>query len=146
MTTTLPIPSGPTNKEIIDRAYQVLGISDAMFGRTSDEYAEAFGALSAMMYQWPFDQLGWFVEDAAGLRIEEESNIDRKWLDAIAYTLAERVAPTLGKVLQPEARKVKNASYSSLCASVANVPEAQFPNRTAAGAGNRYRTFLPPPE
>ena len=37
----LPIPTGPSNKAIIDRAYMALGLSDSMFGRTQEEYASA---------------------------------------------------------------------------------------------------------
>lgn len=144
MTTTLPIPSGPTNKEIIDRAYQALGISDAMFGRTPEEYAEAVLVLGGMAEEWPFDQIGFVVEDAAGLRAEEESGIARKWLNAVAHALAEQLAPTVGKTLTPEARKVKNRSYSQLCAAVAVIPQAEYADATPRGAGwSRGRTYWP---
>ena len=135
--TTLPIPSGPTNKELIDRAYQVIGISDAMFGRTPEEYAEAVIILGAMAEEWPFDQLGFIVEDAAGLRVEEESGIARKHMNAVAHYLAEQLAPIHGKTLTPEARKVKNRTYSALCAEVNDPPPAEFADGTIRGSGAR---------
>lgn len=144
--TELPIPSGPTNREIIDRAYQILGMSDALFGRTQEEYASALLPLGGMMLEWPFDQLGYIYEDAAGLRVEEESGIDRKWLDAVAYDLAERLAPTIGKSLSSEARKQKNRLYSRLCGDVSVIEAAQFADGTVTGAGNLYsgRTYFRP--
>lgn len=142
--TTIPIPSGPTNREIIDRAYQVLGLSDSMFGRTDDEYASAILPLGGMMLEWPYDQLGYIYEDAAGLRVEEESGIPRKWLDAVAYGLAERMGPTIGKELSAAARKVKNTTYSRLCSDVAIIPRARHADATPRGAGGKYRgVFFP---
>lgn len=142
--TTIPIPSGPTNREIIDRAYQVLGLSDSMFGRTDDEYASAILPLGGMMLEWPYDQLGYIYEDAAGLRVEEESGIPRKWLDAVAYGLAERMGLTIGKELSAAARKVKNTTYSRLCGDVAAIPRARYADATPRGAGGKYRgVFFP---
>lgn len=143
--TTLPIPSGPTNREIIDRAYQVLGQSNAMFGRTDEDYAEAVIALGAMMQEWPFDRIGYVYEEGAGLRVDEESGIARKYMNAVAYALAEQMAPTMGKTLSPEARKIKNRAYSKLCGAVGAIPKAQFANATPRGSGwNRGRTYWPP--
>jgi hypothetical protein len=148
VTTELPIPSGPTNKEIIDRAYQVLGLSDSMFGRTPEEYASAMLPLGGMMLEWPFDQLGYWFEETPGGRVEEESGISRKYLDTVAHSLAERVGPTIGKSLSPEASKVKNVLYSRLCADVRVATPAQYAAATPTGAGaRRYAgTYFPPAE
>lgn len=142
--TTLPIPSGPTNREIIDRAYQVLGQSNAVFGRTNEDYAEAVVTLGALAAEWPFDQIGFIVEQEAGLRVEEESGIDRKWLNAVAYALAEQMAPTMGKTLAAEARKQKNRAYSRLCGAVAVITPAEFADATPRGSGwRRGRSYWP---
>lgn len=144
--TTLPIPSGPTIKEIIDLAFNAMGSSDTMFGHTENEYVDALTSLNAMMSEWPFDQLGYIIEDAAGVRTEEESGIARQHMTAVAYALAERMAPTFGKTLAPETRKVKNRSYSTLCNAVQTIPEAQYADNTPRGSGHRWlrgRTYFP---
>lgn len=141
MTTELPIPSGPANREIIDRAYQVLGLSDSMFGRTEEEYASAMLPLGAMMLEWPFSLLGYIYEDAAGLRVEEESGIDRKYLDTVAYSLADRIGPTIGKAIPAGALKTKGRLYSTLCADVAAIPTSGYADATFGGSG--HRTPLP---
>ncbi len=145
MPTELPIPSGPTNREIIDRAYQVLGLSDSMFARTPEEYASAVLSLGAMMLEWPYDQLGYIYEDAAGIRVEEESGIDRKWLEAAAYGLADRIGPTVGKELSAAARKIGAQQHSRLCSGVATVPESDYAPGTPRGSGHRWpgATYFP---
>jgi hypothetical protein len=142
--TTLPIPSGPTNREIIDRAYQVLGVSDAMFGRTDEEYASAIIPLSGMMFEYPYSALGYIYEDEAGLRVEEESGIPRANMEAVAYGLAERIAPTIGKSLSPEAVKAGARLFSALHALVATIESQDLADGTPAGAGNRMlgRTYF----
>lgn len=144
----LPIPSGPTNKELIDLAYLGIAISDAMFGRSPEEYAGAGKLLRAMMAEWPYDQLGFIQEDGAGLRIEEESGIARAYSQAVALGLAERLAPAIGKSMTPEARKALARSYSRLCGAVSTIPLAQYADATAVGAGQRRyrRTYFPQAE
>jgi len=140
MTTILPIPSGPTNREIIDRAYRSMGVSDAMFGRTAEEYAVGVEILASMMLESPFDLLGYDQQDAGeGNRVEEESGIDRKYLEPVALMLAERLAPAIGKTLAPHTIKAKNRAYSLLCAAVVTIPAAQYQDGTPRGAGARYR-------
>lgn len=139
----IPIPSGPTIKEIIDQAFAAMGTSDAMFGRSENEYQDALVSLNAMMSEWPFDRLGYIIEDAAGLRAEEESGIERRHQTAVAYSLAERMAPTFGKQLAAEARKIKNRSYSRMCADVSTIPALGFASGTVMGSGHLGRTYLP---
>ncbi|RPF70447.1 packaged DNA stabilization gp4 family protein [Aurantiacibacter spongiae] len=143
--TALPIPSGPTIREIIDFAFAAMGTSDAMFGHSENEYAAALTSLNAMMSEWPFDQLGYIFEDAAGVRLEEESGIARQHMAAVGYALAERMAPSMGKTLTPETRRIKGQTYSRLCAAVADIPAAQYAENTPTGY--RYgRTYFARPE
>jgi len=143
MTTVLPIPAGPTNREIIDRAYRSMGVSDAMFGRTAEEYAVGVEILSSMMLESPFDRLGYVqFSGGEGNRVEEESGIDRKYLEPVALMLAERLAPAIGKQLAPHAMKAKNRAYSLLCAAVVPIPDARYQDGTPVGSGHRWRRAL----
>ncbi len=116
MTSPLPIPGGLLNKEIVDLAYTVLGLSDSMFGRTAEEYATGMILLRAMMAEWPYDQLGFDTGD--GL-IGSESGVGRKWLTVCGYGLAARIGAAVGKTLKPNAQGTLNRAYSNLCAEVA---------------------------
>lgn len=143
MTTTLPIPSGPTNREIIDRAYRSMGVSDAMFGRTPEEYAVGVEILSSMMLESPFDLLGYVQLDGGeGNRVEEESGIDRKYLEPVALMLAERLAPAIGKQLAPHVLAAKRRAYSLLCAAVVTIPDAKYQDGTPRGSGHRWRNSI----
>ncbi|MEW9855926.1 hypothetical protein [Novosphingobium sp. M1R2S20] len=139
--TTIPIPSGPSNKEIIDLAYLALGVSDAMFGRTDDEYASAMTILRAMMGEYPFDQLGFDTYDD---NVTERSGIDARWKTAVAYSLAERLSSTTVQKAMPSASmKTKADSYSRLCAFVNVAPTMRYADGTAGGSGRRgYRTYI----
>lgn len=141
MTTVLPIPGGPSNREIIDRAYRAMSISDAMFGRTPEEYAVGVEILSSMMLESPFDMLGYVqFSGGEGNRVEEESGIERKWLEAVGLMLAERLAPAIGKQLAPHSVKAKTRAYSQLCAAVVTIPDAQYQDGTPRGSGARFRS------
>ena len=137
----LPIPGGPTNKEIIDHAYMSLGVSDSMFGRTDEEYAAALMLLRGMMGEWPFTALSF---DDAVADVGEESGIERRWLSAVAYSLAERIGATIGKALVPQFARIKTRSFSELCAALGNQSRVQYARRTAAGAGSKDRIFYGP--
>ena len=143
MATVLPIPAGPTNREIVDRAYRSMGLSDSMFGRTPEEYATGVELLSSMMLEAPFDRLGYVQWDGGeGNRVEEESGINRKWLEAVGLMLAERLAPVIGKQLSPHMLAAKARAYSRLCAEVVTVPDARYADGTPRGQGARFRTAL----
>ncbi len=143
--TEIPIPAGPTNKELIDLAYLGIAISDAMFGRTPEEYASGGVLLRAMMAEWPYNLLGFIQEDGAGLRIEEESGIARAYSQAVALGLAERIAPSIGKEMTGAAVKAKARSFSLLCGLAAVAPDAAYADATFMGSGQRRyrRTYFP---
>lgn len=149
MTTVLPIPSGPTNREIINRAYQAMGASARGFGLPAEEYADAVEVLSSMMLESPFDKLGYVQQDGGeGNRVEEESGINRKYLEPVALMLAERIAPTIGKQLAPHTLAAKRRAYSLLCAAVIEIPDAKYQDGTPKGSGHRWNnwqggTFFP---
>ncbi len=141
----IPIPPGPTNKEIIDLAYVGLGLTDAFFGRTDDEYATAMTLLRAMMAEYPFDQIGYDTTDD---NLAERSGIEPRWLTAVAYSLTERiVAATPTRQMPPTTFRQKSEAYSKLVASLP-VPKKRYAQGTPAGAGNRSnwrgydRTFI----
>ena len=143
MTTILPIPAGPTNREIIDRAYRAMGVSTRMFGLTDSDYADGVETLSSMMLESPFDLLGYVqFSGGEGNRVEEESGIDRKYLEPVALMLAERIAPTIGKTLPPHTLAAKRRAYSLLCAAVVTIPDSKYQDGTPRGSGHRWQTAI----
>lgn len=132
--TLIPVPTGPTNRELIDGAYRALGLSDAMFGRTAEEYASGAADLRAMMSEYPFDRLGF---DTNGGEVENESGIADKWRTAVSYALAIRIGASIGATLKPGAQAVHNRAYASLCAAVATITEVPHAPGSPRGSGHR---------
>lgn len=130
----IPVPTGPTNRELVDGAYTALGLSDSMFGRTAEEYASGVAQLRAMMAEHPFDKLGF---DTLGGEIENPSGIADKWRTAVSYALAIRIGASIGAVLKPGAQAVHNRAYSALCAAMATISPAQHFPGSPRGSGHR---------
>jgi len=141
--TDIPIPDGPTNKELVDGAFLALAMTDTMFGRTDEEYANGVTLLRGMMGEWPFDQLGY---DFTTPRPSERSGIEHKWTQAVSLCLADRLGPAVGRSMGTKAMAAKARSFSSLCAAVGNQARVTYPNNTPAGAGHSqyvgYGTFF----
>lgn len=138
--TDIPIPGGPTNKDLIDLAYLALGVSDAMFGRTEEEYASAQKLLRAMMGEYPFDRINY---DATNDHPSERSGIPFEYEQAVALCLAERLGPAISKSLTAEARARKARSFSMLCAAANVTPSLEYAQGTPSGAGNKRRLGSP---
>lgn len=137
--TTIPLPTGPTKGMIIDLAYSDCASAGYMFGRTDGETAAAMRMLDAMMCEWPFDSIGYLNADNGVGRPEDESGIDKKYLQAVSTSLALRLAPEMGKTLSPEQVKARTRSYDRLCSIVAasEMPKQKYARNTPAGAGQR---------
>lgn len=138
----MTLPVGPSNAEIVNQAYLLLGVSDALFGRTDEEMAAGILLLRSMMGEWPFDRL---VYDFTSSTPSAASDVGFAHMTAVAASLAERIASATGKQLPVQTRRLRVASYSKLCAAVAVLPDVQFPRNTLAGAGHRRIVFLPSP-
>lgn len=130
----LPVSGGLLNKEIIDHAYLSLGVSDAMFGRTDEEYAAGLSHLRALCGEYPYDQLGF---DDAVATVAEESGIDRKWLTAVSTELGVRIGASIGKQLAPAFNRIYATSTSKLHAAVGNKSTVTLAPNQPWGAGRR---------
>lgn len=129
----IPIPQGPTNKELIDFGYLVIGLNDSMFGRTDEEYGTGMVLLRAMMAEFPFDRLCYDFNSA---RPHERSGISHEWITAVGSALGERIAASLpGKALLPQYQALKARSFSTLCAAANCPPPQKWAHGTPAGAG-----------
>jgi hypothetical protein len=135
--TTIPLPSGPPKRRIIEMAFGKCGLAGYEFGRTPEEVNDALTELDAMMLEWPFSGLG-YVQPAYGLgKPEELSGIPDDTTAAVATQLALRLAPNMGKTLSPEANAAVARSMALLHAKVAEIPTMPFAAHTLRGAGSR---------
>lgn len=135
--TTIPLPSGPPKRRIIEMAFAKCTLAGYEFGRTPEEISDALSELNAMMLEWPFSGLG-YVQPIYELgTADEQSGIPDDTLAAVATQLALRLAPNMGKSLSPEAAGAITRSLHLLHAKVATIPTMPLEHNTVRGAGSR---------
>lgn len=139
--TTLPLPTGPTNKQLIDRAYDMMGMSGEVFGRPVDEYTLGQRTLNAMMEEWPFNLMGYIGADYGDGDLEEKSGIASKYREGVSAELAMRLAPAKGKTLAPAMIRTLNRASAIVYADFSVPAQVEFPQGTISGNG-RYSPFL----
>jgi hypothetical protein len=67
MPITLTLSSdGPPKRQLIELAFGEIGSAGYEFGRTPEEVTDALTRLNALMYQWPWNQLG-YIQPTTGL-------------------------------------------------------------------------------
>lgn len=130
-----------TKRQLIDQAYEDIGIASYEFDVTSNELASALRKLDMMMAQW--DSIG--VRLGYALPSSPESSLltsDSGTPDvahaAIVLNLAIRLAPSFGKAVTPELKMVAREAWDALLLWVYSRPiEMQLPSNLIVGAGNR---------
>lgn len=129
--------AGPPKRQIIELAFGDIGSAGYEFGRTPEEVSDALLRLNAMMREYPFSTLG-YVQPTYGTGTPDElSGIPDQWLNVVALSLAERIAPTMGATLSAEARKRLSTGMALLNASAATIPTMPIAANTPRGAGAR---------
>lgn len=144
MPIVLPVDEGGVTKStLIEMAYGQCGIAGYEFGHTAEEITAALILMNAMMYESPWDALG-YVQPLSGIGDPQEaSGVPGGATTAVAFTLANRICSTKGKVLsvsqQAEMTRTRNLIASEY-ASVVTMPRSYD---TLRGAGNIYSKFDP---
>lgn len=128
---------GPPKRQIIELAFGEIGSAGYEFGRTPEEVTDALMRLNALMFEWPYNLLG-YVQPAYGVgNPDDASGIPFESLTAVAACLALRVAPIMGATLSPEARANLARSMTTLHALLASVPTMPLAQYTLRGMGGR---------
>lgn len=129
------IESGIPKSTLIDMAFDNCGIASYSFEKTADEYVSALRQLNAMMWEWPFDRLDYIQPPAGDGNPSDVSGVANRWTQVIATSLAQRIAPGLGKTLSPEQAATRVRSFAQLCSYVSTLPTVKFPPQTVRGSG-----------
>lgn len=129
------IESGIPKSTLIDMAFDDCGIAGYSFEKTAEEYTSALRKLNAMMWEWPFDQLGYIQPPTGDGNPSDVSGVENRWTQVLSTMLAERIAPGIGKALSPEQRSARKRSYAQLCSYVSVLPRVKFPPQTVRGSG-----------
>jgi hypothetical protein len=139
-----------TKRQVVEAALAEIGLASYAFDLMPEQREAALKRLDSMMAEW----------NGRGLRLAypvpgnpSDSDIDvdsglpdMAWEAAIT-NLALRIAPSYGKMVNPETKITARHSLNTLLARVAMPNEMRFP-AMPAGAGNKSfdDPFLPTPE
>lgn len=140
------IESGIPKSTLIDMAFDDCGIAGYSFEKTAEEYTSALRKLNAMMWEWPFDQLGYIQPPAGDGNPSDASGVSNRDSQVIATMLAERIAPGIGKTLSPEQRAARKRSFAQLCSRVSVLPTVKLQPQTVRGSGydpGRWAVYQP---
>lgn len=138
--TDLAIYGGPKKRDIIKRAYGLLGQSFTEFEISVEEYNAGLMCLNDTMAQ---------LEDEFGVVLgynyptngtdgspEDESGLARGVVRAVSYMLAKYLAPSIGKTMPPEALSELARAQGTIQA-LAVIPQMEMGRQTIRGQGNR---------
>lgn len=137
-TITIPLPSGPSKRRIVELAFGQLTMAGYEFGRTPEEVNDALDQLDALMYEWPYSKLGYIHKPAGEGEPDELSNIPFETLTAVAAGLALSLAGAMGRTMPAEARARLSAATAKLYSYTASIPTMPVARNTPRGAGNGH--------
>lgn len=137
-TIVIPLPTGPTKRHLVELAYGNLGVAGYEFALTPEEVTDALSRLDALMYEWPYNKLGWVHRPPGEGEPDEQSGIPDEVTNAVAAGLALRIAAPLGRDLPAASRANLAVAVSTLYAYTASIPRGQRETNTIAGAGSEH--------
>lgn len=145
---------GWTKRQLIEQAFEELGLSPATYSINEDMLQSALRRLDSMLSAWNAAgiRLGYPLPGSPGdSGIDDDSGIPDAANEAVFLNLAVRIAPGLGKTVTEDTKRSAAESYRALSNKAAMpIPERQFPGELPLGAGNKpamlSRVFISPPD
>jgi hypothetical protein len=135
---------GQPKSAIVEGAYEFCGLNSFEYERTPEEMTTGLRRLNSLMALLKSKglDLGFdFPTYGAGL-LEEPSGIPDDAVEPICALLAQRIAPTLGATLSPDAKAVLSTAVNDLFALYAAAPPSMVPASIPRSMGVRRRGFV----
>ena len=140
-----------TKKQLIEHAFNELGLSSYTYDMVPDQYAIALSKLDAMLAMWTSTgmNLMYNLSDITSADISQNSGLPDWANEAVYLNLALKLAPSYGKIVSNEGKTNARVAYSMFLNKVVTIPQMQYDNFTPLGAGNKNRynntIFIPEP-
>jgi len=140
-----------TKKQIIEQAFEEIGLASYIFDLTPDQLDSALRRLDLMVASWQAKniQIGYPLSTVPGnSNIEQEIQTSLNNNEALVLNLAVRLAPAYGKSLSPDTKANAKVLYDQLLIEAAAPYEQQFPGTMPLGAGYKRtdQVFVNPPD
>ncbi|MGD2065745.1 MAG: packaged DNA stabilization gp4 family protein [Candidatus Bathyarchaeota archaeon] len=117
-----------TKKDIIESAFDSIGLSGHSFDLQPEEYESALRKLDTMMATWNGKgiRLGYPIPSGPNSSdISDDSFVPDWSLEAIYLNLAIRIAPSFGKMIHPDVKASSKEAYDSMMQRLSTPPEYQ---------------------
>ncbi len=129
---------GYTKKQIIEQAFEEIGLASYIFDLTADQLDSALRRLDLMVASWYTKniRIGYPLPVSP-----QDSNIDQQVdtplpvNEALVLNLAVRLAPSYGKSLSPDTKMNAKMTYDQLLIQAAAPIEQQYDKNLPLGAG-----------
>ena len=132
---------GYTKREIIDQAFEEIGLASYTFDLQPEQLESALRRLDGMMAMWNGKgiRLGYPLPSAPSeSNLADDTGVPDRAIEAMILNLAIRLAPGLGKAPSPDTKMVAKAAYRQLLAASCSPIEQQLDSSSVpAGAGNK---------
>jgi hypothetical protein len=140
-----------TKRDFLLAAYEEIGLANYIFDLQAEQLQSAVNKLDNMMLEFDAKgiKLGYpFAASPETSSIDEETNVPPYANSAIVSNLAVRLAPSVGKQLNPET-KIQAYQALNMLYMMIPVPQVKIRAGVPAGAGNKLfsqpqMVFLPP--
>ena len=139
-----------TKRQIIEQAFEEMGLASYVYDLSADQLQSALRRLDLMVASWQTKniQIGYPLSTYPNnSNIDEEIQTSLNNNEALVLNLAVRLAPSYGKVIQPETKVAAKALYDQLLIDAAAPIEQQYVKTLPLGAGYKRteRVFVDSP-
>ena len=142
-----------TKKQLINAAFEEIGIGSYQFDIQPEMYSIALNRLDSMIANWFSLGVNFnytVPTNQADSDINAQSGVPDFAYEAIYQNLALKLSPVFGKQVSPELKQAAFLAFKNLLNKTPDIPQMQLNNTIPAGAGNKllraYWTTLSSPE
>jgi len=131
---------GYTKKQIIEQAFEEMGLASYIFDLTPDQLESALRRLDLMVASWYLKniRIGYPLPiSPQNSNIDQEVDTPMQANEALVLNLAVRLAPAYGKSLSPDTKSNAKLTYDQLLIQAAAPIELQYDRNLPLGA--RYK-------
>ncbi len=127
-----------TKRQIIQQAFDEIGLAPYVFDLTADQLESALRRLDSMIAGWESKgiRLGYPLPSSPqNSDLDSETNMPDVAVESAFLQLAVRLAPSYGKVVPAETKAAAKHAYDALLVQFATPTEMRIPAGFPIGAG-----------
>jgi len=127
-----------TKKQIIEQAFEEIGLASYIFDLTPDQLQSALRRLDLLVGSWLAKNIRIsypLPTNPQDSNIDQEIDVPIQFNEALVLNLAVRLAPSYGKTLAPETKANAKLMYDQLLVEAAAPIEQQYVKTLPLGAG-----------